>query len=196
MGKAPGFFGRLGEHLSYKPAPISRGTGRKAPGGKSQNDYAAMLANVIKTVGIGSGLAAGATGVHAGVRAIGNLGTRKALEGSRREVIQNLSSQGGEAATDTRKKHYDQAFGVLADYAPSIAVNPVVATSLVHHMVSAAPRGGSPIIAADLIKNLADAEASIEKGRSGRGFMRPFGETHGQGKMLPLGAKISGSDHS
>jgi len=173
-----GFLGRLGENLVGRPARTRFGMTTSPASGP---DYAQMLANVIKTVGVGGGLAAGAAGVQTGMRALSNIGAKGEIEKSRKEVVRALSSQGGEASTDTRKRHYDQAFSVLAEYAPSIASNPVAATSIVANMTAQKPVGGMPLIPSDLIKTLAETEGHIERSRAGKGFNRPFRELHLKG---------------
>ena len=174
----------IGAMFGKKPSMFSRAT---------HSNAAEILGNIAKTVGVGTGLAAGAAGVHAGIRAIGDVGLRKRIEHSRKEVIQNLSSSGATADTDTQKAHYDRAFGVLAEYAPSLAENPVVATSIVKHIMGSATVGKAPIFSPELIKNMVDIEANVERGRTGRGLSRGFAESHAKPGALQLGSTLAGA---
>lgn len=136
-----------------------------------------VTSNLAKMLGL-AGLTAGAAG---GL----NLGVHRMAQGRQRQMIE-----------DSYKKIYDEEpglhtidpekvrrhFGVIARYAPSIAADPVVASSMVH---SLAQRAGGEI--QKDVKMLSDLEGQIRKSREMTPVVKPEKAVGWAAKGIGLG---------
>lgn len=174
FGKKPKPMSLIGKLMHKEKPPAADGFGHG-------------LAQLAKLVGVGAGIAAGGAGVGAAARGLANMGQDRRVKKSREQVLESLKATDPNPAAH---KVHETIFNVIAEYAPSLAANPVVA----HSMVSAlAPggvdRAGVPKgIDSNMVKSLIAAQATINESGSKRGFFNTFSDIHS--RQLPNAAKF------
>jgi hypothetical protein len=146
-GAVGGFFGK------FKQGRLTGKSGKAPVGGSGWSD---ALSNIGKLTAL-AGMTAGA---GAGIHAVARHSKDKKLRGMVQQSYDQMFT-GDPDLAQLREQHPDkvrQSFGILAQYAPSLAANPVVAGTFVKTQARAGHIG-----AHDMVRQLAETQAMIDK---------------------------------